>query len=271
MISFVSYKYFSHFTVYAADLLTLELFKNGLLITPEIGLLRSWDDIESLALNDSLFGADSYSVLDCSTLSLDSNSAGYISTLSQQNLDKTILVIDREETEISTSNKKLLKQFGIPVSELKKPSSSEITQFMNKYVASENFDLPPRISSLISTKSDTYDQVMTLVYMAQMTDNDIEGLKSYDTVENTALFMLPWRINSLASDALQWYKNVDQDHLQLALSLLMTKTLKWKDSPHKSQVIASIIETDQDIKNYVRSDMNRFHSLLWQVRNEITL
>jgi hypothetical protein len=278
MVYFVSYKNFSDFVAYYANQHRLELYPELTRFGTSIVGLQSWGDWMKGAESESLFVDESDAgvrsqVYDYSSLTLSPAVKEQFEKLSQTS---DVYMINREDSQLKAPTKKLLQSKNIAIIELKGPDKLQIKNLIQASQQVNSTQLASEITSFITNESKNWDQVMGLLYLAEMlattktpTSAIISVLQESLPYEATPLFQLPWRENMLAKDVISWSQAVGPDELQLALSLLMTKTLNWRDGQRKTQMIQKIINTDQQLKNYVRSDTSYFRGFLWSVGRDV--
>jgi len=264
MILFVSYKHFSDLVAYYAQLSGTDTYSELVRFSGEISTLGSWDEMSYNSSND-LFGYESGSsvlIYDYSGMDPTPGALEYISAHDSQD---TLLLINREEPILKASDKKNIQKHGLEHLELKPPTSMDIQNLAASFGQHVTIEIPKSVISFVVSNSSTYDEAMNYLYLAQMGDGDLKALEEAKPTQKQALFVLPWRENSLQNDAVTWLKHVGEDELQLGLSLLMTKTLKWRRTDLQSIVIDQLVALDYSLKTSAKSAMLEFKSTLWSI------
>jgi hypothetical protein len=259
MIEFISYKSFSDVIAYIAQDNNLNLYESLTSAPFRVQVLSSWDELLQHRGEDSLFGnvINELVVWDYSQISLSREVFGVISSADS-------LLIHREMGNISAGDKKIIKEHASLV-ELIKPNSRDIEVLLRSYSDSNDGDLPKNVRDYIARRSESYDVAMSLLYIAEMSEYSMDALREYENNQRIGLFMLPWREHNLLDDAKIWIHSTQRDEIQLALSLLMSKTLKWSPSKLRKQIIDVIVHADYQLKTYTRSDEVYFKSIIWHI------
>jgi hypothetical protein len=262
MVEFISYKNFSDLVVYIAKKNSKNIYQELLHHSFPIQPLTAWEEVVTLGSGDTLFGSESetITVYDYSNIPVSKNALESIS-------ESDAIIIQREAGVIPTADKKIIKNHTSLI-ELKKPQLPDVQLLISDFKTSSGFNLNTSIANHIQKTGDNYDTMATLLYIAMVTDNSLQIVNEYNEKEIIGLFMLPWRLTNIKQDALRWLEATKPEEIQLALSLLMTKTLKWQQLHPRKWVVDRLIEADNQLKTFTRSDAVYFKSMLWEIANK---
>ena len=133
---------------------------------------------------------------------------------------------------------------------------------VNQYLSVTNLEISKsQIYTLVASCTD-YQELLDKMDIISLSDNKDQLLKWFSPEKNQELFTLPLRASNLANDVKLWLKLVKDDDIQLALSLLWTKSEKIgrKDFQELIQ------QTDLEIKTRAKiPTLTQFKKLMFQI------
>lgn len=268
MIEFVFYSSISDLVLYYSREVNNALYTELLNPTMNRIQLQQWSDLLQLATNnENLFGmSDELIIADYSSLQLEPK---ILDQLSRMQTPIRIILINRESPKSTPSLKKILTTHSIKHKIIEKHSNSDIEHLFDSYDSVRKIPLSAYSKSLIKKSSQNIDEIIALLYIADLLEDE-QKLKSYITSHITQpakpLYMVPFGENSLKEDTRIWAQSCSLEEIQLALSLLVTKSLKFRSAPLRSTILKYITKCDYNLKNFNRSEKNVFFGMLWKIR-----
>ena len=168
--------------------------------------------------------------------------------------------------ELKADDKKLLKKFNINYQELKKIDTTIGHQLATNYIAKIGLNIPRSSLDSLVSQALGYNEIIDNLDLVQLSGDTELALKSLIKKEETALFMRGFNLSNLSKDTVIWAKEVSDDNLQLALSLIYTK-LDKNTSQQAKQLLQNLILTDQKIKTRSKiKALTWFQLFLWQAK-----
>ena len=168
--------------------------------------------------------------------------------------------------ELKADDKKLLKKFNINYQELKKIDTTIGHQLATNYLAKIGLNISRSSLDSLVSQALGYNEIIDNLDFVQLSGDTELALKSLIKKEETALFMRGFNLSNLSKDTVIWAKEVSDDNLQLALSLIYTK-LDKNTSQQAKQLLQNLILTDQKIKTRSKiKALTWFQLFLWQAK-----
>ena len=168
--------------------------------------------------------------------------------------------------EPKADDKKLLKKFNINYQELKKIDTTIGHQLATNYLTKIGLNIPRSSLDSLVNQALGYNEIIDNLDFVQLSGDTELALKSLIKKEETALFMRGFNLSNLNKDTVIWAREVSDDNLQLALSLIYTK-LDKNSSQQAKQLLQNLILTDQKIKTRSKiKALTWFQLFLWQAK-----
>jgi hypothetical protein len=218
--------------------------------------VNSITDLDLLTISsDDLFGENSHTgwLVDI----LDSD----LKDLDKLSVNENVYLFS-SQIELKADDKKLLKKYNINYQELKKTDSAIVQEIAQEYCQQLGIN-SSEIKPLLS-QAKSYQEILDNIDFVQLSDNSKNAVESLMKEEKLALFMRGFNVNNLPKDATTWAREVDENDLQLALSLIYSKL----DKQNSKQLLQKLILTDQKIKTRSKiKPLTWFKLFLWQSAN----
>lgn len=230
----------------------------------KIKLQNIYEIEQYLSSGDGLFEEQSQEVtnflIDIQAIDINKY-AEYLSKLFA-NYEVEVFLYTSELDTISAEIKKNLKKHKFEVETLKKIDANIAATLYQDYCYKINLQLSSsQISTLVNQTISYYEIIDNLDFISMVGDVK-KGYEALIKVQKPALFMQGFNLSNL--DISPWYKNVSENELQLALSLIFGKLDKV--SSDKAKYIQNqIIYTDKQIKTSSKLPaIIWFRLLLWK-------
>jgi hypothetical protein len=199
-------------------------------------------------------GSSQY-LVDIKELALDADNLARIKSLSE-NSDLDI-ILHTTDGAIKADTKKILAKLEIPTLQFKKPDQEILSSIAQKYIDENSMGITVQELGNAVTTCENYNELLNNLDFVFLANNKKEAIKSLVKSEKLALFMRGFGINNLEKDTRTWAKEVDENDLQLALSLIYGKLDKL-DTHKSKQLQKELILTDQRIKT-----RSKISGLVW--------
>jgi hypothetical protein len=262
MITYIEYTDYSLLLQFVCKELKLENdFEHTLLSGKINGVqkikLNNVFEIENyLTAQDSFFDEpdqNNHLLIDLQTIDI-SKHGEYFSNAAAE-FKGQIYIYSTENDSINADTKKTLKKYKIEVETLKKINPNIAMELYSKYADEIKLNIS---SSQVKTLVDQtlgYNEIIDNLDFISMAGNAKKGYEALLKTQKPMLFMQGFNLSNL--DTSLWYKNVDENELQLALSLIFGK-LDKTDIAEAKYLQQEIINTDQKIKT-----SSKLPSLTW--------
>lgn len=213
-------------------------------------------DLQTVS-SDDLFGENSNTSWLVDILDSDLKKLEHL----KQNNDNNIYLFS-SQIELKADDKKLLKKCNINYQELKKIDSITLTQIAQEYCQQSSLDFTKIKPLLNQTKS--YQEILDNIDFIKLSNDSKNAVNSLIKEDKLPLFMRGFNVNSLPKDTTIWAREVDENDLQLALSVIYSKL----DKQNSKVLIQKLILTDQKIKTRSKiKPLTWFKLFLWQASN----
>lgn len=264
MIKYIDYQSFDFVIEYLCESTNLDFvevfmdIKKGKTLSEAAGINRlkieQWSQLSQINQEEDIFG-QSHSkpyLVDIETLEIDNKAAKLISQISN---DQLIIFISKDKDKLKADEKKVLKSLKIEYLELKKPDTLKLQKILDS-----RGDQTTDSKKLISIAKDYSEFINILDYLDLVPDAKTE-INRLTKSPDPLLFMLGFRLGNLQSDIPKWLKHVEENDIQLGLSLIFGKLQKQGDK----KLTKLLIDTDHKIKNNSKASATIFWKLyLWQ-------
>lgn len=272
MITYIEYNDYSLLLSFVYQKLSIktsfeQVLATGIIVGVQKIKLQSIFEIEQyLSSGDGLF-EDNSEVLSFLVDVQDIDLNKYAEYLSQKLYDYPgqVFVYSSELDTLNVETKKTLKKYKIEVETLKKIDPSVATRLYQEYCQKINLQLSSSQIYTLIVQTISYHEIIDNIDFIFMSGDTKKGYESLLKSQKPALFMQSFNLSNL--DIMPWYKNVDENELQLALSLIFGKL--EKSSGVKAKYLQQqIIYTDQKIKTSSKLPaMLWFRLMLWRARS----
>jgi hypothetical protein len=181
-----------------------------------------------------------------------------------ENYDGQVFLYSSELDSLNAETKKNLKKYKIEVELLKKIDTNIGSQLYNEYCNKIDLKITSSQIDTLVAQTISYHEIIDNLDFISMSGDDKKGYEALLKAQKPALFMQGFNLANL--DTMPWYKNVDENELQLALSLIFGKLDKISSNKAKS-LQQQIIYTDQKIKTSSKLPaLTWFRLLLWKAK-----
>jgi hypothetical protein len=169
-----------------------------------------------------------------------------------------------ELDSVNAETKKNLKKYKIELETLKKIDPSVAIKLYDEYCHKIDLKLSSSQITTLVTQTISYHEIIDNLDFISMAGDVKKGCEALLKTQKPALFMQGFNLSNL--DTMPWYKNVDDNELQLALSLIFGKLDKVSSDKAKF-LQQQVIYTDQQIKTSSKLPaLTWFRLLLWKAK-----
>lgn len=204
-------------------------------------------------------------VIDLDELEINKNTISY---LTNPSLDTSLSIYLYSSTNdtLDADTKKLLKKANIDLESFKKPNPDTIQKIASEHCKNLNLSISTSKLNTLCSQSLSYYEILNNLEFLELAQDQDSAFESMLKHEKPALFMQGLNLNNLPKDINNWYKNVGEDDLQLALSLIYTK-LEKPNTDISKKLLQNLIQTDQKIKTSSRVGAMTWYKLfLWKAK-----
>jgi hypothetical protein len=181
-----------------------------------------------------------------------------------QDYDGQAFLYSSELDTLNAETKKNLKKYKIEVETLKKIEPNVATRLYQDYCHKINLQLASSQIKTLTEQTISYHEIIDNIDFISMAGDVKKGYEALLKTQKPALFMQGFNLANL--DVMPWYNNVDDNELQLALSLIFGKLDKVNSTKSK-YLQQQIIYTDQQIKTSSKLPaLTWFRLMLWKAR-----
>lgn len=229
--------------------------------------IEKWQDIEEILGKSNFFfeeDGDQNLLLDIGQLEINDKSIDFLKA--QDFASKMVFIYSSEDKTLTLDQKKLLKKFDFDYQNLKALDADlalEISQIHTQKIGlkiSEN-DLKKLIK-----QSKSYQEIIDNLDLIELSGDTAKALKSILIEEALPLFMYGFSTANLEKDSRRWYAKINEENVQLALSLIYSK-LEKNQSRVSLNLQKKLILTDKNIKNSTKLSPTVWVKLfLWQAK-----
>lgn len=176
-----------------------------------------------------------------------------------------VFIYSSELDTLNAETKKNLKKYKIEIETLKKIDPKIATQLYDEYCLDTGLKLSSSQIATLVAQSISYHEIIDNLDFILMANNPKAGYNALLKIQKPALFMQGFNLSNL--DVMPWYQNVDENEIQLALSLIFGKLSKITTS-QSNYLQKQIIFTDKQIKTSSKLPaLTWFRLLLWKAKN----
>lgn len=166
---------------------------------------------------------------------------------------------------LNAEAKKLLKKSECKLLELKKTDKNICEELARNYKTQNTLDNLDFTS--IINQADSYYELLDNLEFITLADNQKLALQSILKDQKTGLFIRGFNLANIEKDTKIWFEEVDENNLQLALSLVYGKLDKANTKESKT-IQKELILTDQKIKSSSKvKPLTWFKLFLWKSKN----
>jgi hypothetical protein len=181
-----------------------------------------------------------------------------------ENYEGKVFVYSSEIDSINAETKKTLKKYKIEVETLKKIDPEIATALYNSYCGENQIQLSGSQIKMLVEQTTSYHEIIDNLDFISMSGELKKGYEALLKSQKPMLFMQGFNLDKL--DYMPWYRNVDDNELQLALSLIFGKMDKSASTDAK-YIQQEVINTDQRIKTSSKLPaLTWFRLLLFKAR-----
>jgi hypothetical protein len=245
-----------------------QVLESGMIVGIQKIKLQNVYEIEQyLSIGDGLFGEVSEQtnnfLIDIQEIDLNK----YAQYVSEQFItyEGQVFLYSSELDVLNAETKKNLKKYKIEVETLKKIDTNVATKLYQEYCDQTKLQLSSSQIAILISQTISYHEIIDNIDFISMSGNVKKGYEALLKSQKPALFMQGFNLTNL--DAVSWYKNVDENELQLALSLIFGKLDKVSSDKAK-YMQQQIIYTDKQIKTSSKLPaLTWFRLMLWRAKS----
>jgi hypothetical protein len=270
MISYVEYVSWDQVVVYLSGQLSISAIDT--LISGKIPINRlkieNWQQLrQEIGAGEDLFETAQQNVLvDIQSLLITQQSIDYILEVQKANPETTIYFYSTVQETLPSEIKKIWQKASFEYIQLKKIDEALKLGIAKAYTATTELKLSDKQILEVSKLAQTYQEVIDILDLLDVSGDIPAQMKTLAVEEKPLPFMLGFNIDRLKQDVLNWYKLINEDEVQLGLSLIYTKLEKQSGEKAKL-LLKKLIETDQKIKTGNKiSQYTQWKKFLWESR-----
>lgn len=226
--------------------------------------LSSWQTINTdLTLSEDLFGEpeSKITLVDIDNLSLKKADEKYLQGL---NSSDEIYFIRSAGNGFNAEEKKIWKGLKFEYVTLKKFEESTKQSLLESRSQKNQINLSPAQKSLLIKQTSNYTELLDILDQIDLSGQSDKILQSSFAEEALPIFMLPFSLNKLESNARAWAGRIGEDEVQLGLSLIYSK-LDKQGGEKARELQKKLILTDKKIKTNNRaSPLTWWKLFLWR-------
>lgn len=252
MLTYIEYTDYSLLLQFVCRELKLENDFEQTLLTGKINgvqkiKLDNVFEIENyLTTQDSFFDEPNQSehlLIDLQTVDINKHCEYFSKAMAE--FEGRIFIYSTENDTINADTKKTLKKYKIEVESLKKIDSNIATELYSKYANETKTNISISQIKTLVDQTLSYHEIIDNLDFISMSGDTKKGYEALLKTQKPMLFMQGFNLSNL--DTGPWYKNVDENELQLSLSLVFGKLDKTSTIEAKF-LQQEIINVDQKIK-----------------------
>jgi hypothetical protein len=273
MITYLEYTDYSLVLHYICKKLKQESdFENSLISgkipnVEKIKLQNIFEIEQYLASPDGLF-EDSSDLVTNYLIDLQSiditRQAEYLS-LKLADYEGQVFIYSSEVEGVNADTKKNLKKYKIELETLKKIDPDTTSTLYSNYCNENQIQLTSSQIKTLVEQTISYHEIIDNLDFISMSGDLKTGYEALLKTQKPMLFMQGFNLDKL--DYMPWYRNVDDNELQLALSLIFGKMDK-STSTDAQYIQQEVINTDQKIKTSSKlPSLTWFRLLLFKARS----
>jgi hypothetical protein len=206
--------------------------------------VKDWSEVHNLAQDDMFEPRQSILILNLGELTISQAGADLVARVSTSRMyfvrEKNLLAREKKEWETA----------GNQIQVLDKISTSDRANFIKDYSSKIGVNVPTnQFTNLVSQNLD-FIELSNILDLFKLSEQDPGFWKWMATEVKPEPFMLPFTLYRLEKDIPRWLNTIEEDQIQLALSLIFTKLDKQLiSSDYKGrQILQNLIQTDHNIK-----------------------
>jgi hypothetical protein len=163
-----------------------------------------------------------------------------------------IYLINKAKKSLDAGTKKIFQKYDVEIIEYGNWSSVSSLKVIKLYEKLYGVEIDKLTQNKLLSHNSFWDLINALYIFELTKDANIafDTIKKENSVE---LFRLNFGLKTLKSDLFQFYKYTQEDEIQLALSLILTKSLKLNNPAFYKKVSQLVVKTDKLIKTYPNS------------------
>jgi hypothetical protein len=227
--------------------------------------IEDWSDLQTVILSQDFFSETSSDYLiDISNLKIDEKSCQQIVQYSEQNLFFYSSAFDRK---FSADEKKFLKKFKIETLTLKKIDKSIANQLLLEYLDIIKLGLTISEQNKLVENLNSYNQIVDYLDYIDLVEDNKTAFQNLIQEPSLPIFMMRFTAGKSVKEAKTWFNLVNDDEIQLHLSLIYTK-LEKQNNLESKKLLKELILTDQKIKTVSKIKPSLWLKLfLWRAYN----
>ncbi|MEI6729447.1 MAG: hypothetical protein WCK98_07455 [bacterium] len=230
--------------------------------------IEKWQDIEEILGKSNFFfeeGGDQNLLLDIGQLEINDKSTTFLKE--QDFASKMVFIYSSEDKNLSLDQKKLLKKFEFDYQNLKSVDADLALEISQSHTQKIGLKITENDLKKLIKQSKSYQEIIDNLDLIDLSGDTVKALKSILIEEELPLFMYGFSTTNLEKDSRRWYAKINEENVQLALSLIYGKLEKNATSV-SLDLQKKLILTDKNIKNSTKlSPVAWVKLFLWQAKN----
>ena len=232
--------------------------------------IEKWQDIEEILGKSNFFfeeDGDQNLLLDIGQLEINDKSTAFLKA--QDFAEKKVFIYSSEDKTLSLDQKKLLKKFEFDYQNLKALDAYLALKISQSHTQKINLKITENDLKKLIKQSKSYQEIIDNLDLIELSGDTTKALKSIIIEEELPLFMYGFSISNLTKDCNRWYSKINDENVQLALSLIYGK-LDKNSNNLSLDLQKKLILTDKNIKNSTKlSPVNWVKLFLWQAKTTV--
>jgi hypothetical protein len=227
-----------------------------------------------LFVDDDLQTTKCY-IVDINKILLESD-IKHIQYLQNNDSGKDLIVYRSEIDSWSADEKKLLKKYNISLLNLKKIDIVLASRLFHNYLDSAQQDDQIRLlssanQSMLISQSSSYQEIIDKLDLLSLTDDPNLNLHLVTSSNELPIFMLRFDVDKIHTQYKSWLNAINDDNLQLAISLILTKLEKGSNSFLSRKFFDELIQLDLTLKtNNNVSSITFWKLFLWKCKKIVS-
>lgn len=269
MIYFLEYNDWNNLKLFVCEITNLNFFDN--LNSNNLSIRRSrltsWSELSlEISKSEDIFEQESNDLLiDIADLKITKE---FEKSIPQKPSGKIIFYSSTRDS-LTAEEKKLLKKNKIIYEKLTKTDYQTLNEIARTYIQRNKLEIDDKTKEIISKNSATISELLDNLDYIDLLENKEKGLNELFVEPPLPVFMLPFRPDRAKEDAKKWKNKINEEEIQLGLSLIFGKLEKSGNSKAK-KMMGLLIKTDKTMKTRGGISPSLWWKLfLWRCQQEV--
>ena len=232
--------------------------------------IEKWQDIEEVLGKSNFFfeeDGDQNLLLDIGQLEINDKSVAFLKA--QDFAGKIVFIYSSEDKSLTLDQKKLLKKNEVDYQNLKALDADLALKISQSHTQKLDLKITDADLKKLIKQSKSYQEIIDNLDLIELSGDTAKSLKSILIEEELPLFMYGFSTANLEKDSRRWYAKINDENVQLALSLIYGK-LDKNFTELSLDLQKKLILTDKNIKNSTKLTPTAWVKLfLWQAKTAV--